>query len=743
MATRETIAPDRAAPAPPLALVCSVSGGALLVLSAFLPEHEVPAHVVPVKNTLWQSGPGWSFVGAGVLVGTLAWRAYSRRRCSWVGFWVGPLVLFTVFKSGVDGGVCTRLLMCVKAEPGSGLYVASVAGVLALVGWGIALIAVRLHHSAQPQPSDEPLTPAKVPAGQIRPPPVGSAAWSLVAYAGLSLALFGAPVLAHLDSRIVAANGIDPSSHMWFFAWWPHAVLHGSNPFITKAIFAPEGYNLAWVTSIPGPSLLMSPVTLIFGPVVTWNLLTLSAPTVAAWTAFLLCRHFSRAVVPALAGGYLFGFSPYMLQMLEGSPNLYLVALLPLVVLLVIRRIDGSLSERWFVVLTAVAVAMQALTSLEILLTASLFGTIALLGGYGLFPDYRAALARSVKLLIVAFLAAGVIVAPMLFNLAFRPHVAPAQSQPIFAVDLLSWFLPNGLVAVASNHRAGGLPGYYGGPAYLGIPLAILVLAYAWRYRHERSARLLVLCFLVPAVASLGGRLVLAGRSTAAGLPWALFDDIPGLDRAVPQRFPVFTSLAAAVILAVWLARAHGRTRWALGALALVCILPDIGNSAWRYTLSREPSFFSAGRYHRYLQAADRVIVYPLFDGERWQAQEGFGFRLAGGYVGAFPPSYQRYRIFGTFITGVPPPDYASQLRRFVIDKGVTAVVVAKGSEGSLVLRLFGSLGVQPVDTDGVLLYRLRAVGRAQLDDKRQSSTRSSRHRLSSCHGGCSARSST
>ena len=60
-------------------------------------------------------------------------------------------------------------------------------------------------------------------------------------YVVLSVVLFGLPVLGHLGSRALASDAIDSSQFMWFFAWWPHALLHGLNPFVTHAMFVPAG----------------------------------------------------------------------------------------------------------------------------------------------------------------------------------------------------------------------------------------------------------------------------------------------------------------------------------------------------------------------------------------------------------------------------------------------------------------------------------------------------------------------
>src|ERR1022692_2431372 len=88
-------------------------------------------------------------------------------------------------------------------------------------------------------------------SSQRTPRGIGPALWPLGLYALLSVVLFGIPVIGHLGSHIIAADQLDSSADIWFLAWWPHALLHGSNPFVTHAMFYPEGYNLTWATSMP------------------------------------------------------------------------------------------------------------------------------------------------------------------------------------------------------------------------------------------------------------------------------------------------------------------------------------------------------------------------------------------------------------------------------------------------------------------------------------------------------------
>src|SRR5207237_172384 len=95
-------------------------------------------------------------------------------------------------------------------------------------------------------------------------------------------------------------GGGDAGIFIWSFAWWPHAIFHWQNPFITHAIWAPDGTNLAWTASAPGLSLMFMPLTLIAGPLISYDVAAILMPALAALTAFLLCRHVTRTFWPAI-----------------------------------------------------------------------------------------------------------------------------------------------------------------------------------------------------------------------------------------------------------------------------------------------------------------------------------------------------------------------------------------------------------------------------------------------------------
>jgi hypothetical protein len=539
--------------------------------------------------------------------------------------------------------------------------------------------------------------------------------WPLGLFTLLSLLLFGVPVLGHLGSRIVASDQLDSSAFMWFFAWWPHALLHGLNPFVTHAMFVPQGFNLTWAAALPGPSVLLSPITLAFGPVVTWNVIQLSAPALSGWTAFLLCRRITGRVVPSLAGGWVFGFSPYMLIHLTGGPNLALVALVPVLVLLVLRRVENSIGPRRFVAAMTLTLTGQYLISSEILATATLFGVTALVLAFALFAEHRSALVQTGRLILIAYGATAILISPFLYFFLFGHHYPPGATK--FYADLSSFVLPPRLVAI-TRHQ----PPFVGSDieAYLGLPLIVLVVTFVWQARRNRAAQLAALSLLVAAICSLGRHVLVRGHRTSIPGPWLLISRLPVLRYAIPVRMALFVVLPAAVIVAMWLSAEpirgrRGAVRWGLAVLAIAFIIPDVGNSAWD-TPIHDPAFFASDAYRAYLKPSDHVLTIPAWGpNERWQADTGFRFELADGYAGnPFPSSYTRYPTWNTLLTGQLTAGYAAQLRRFVRAKGVTAIVVDEAVPGPWT-KLFGTLGVRPVSTGGVLVYRLhgRAPGAA------------------------------
>jgi len=187
---------------------------------------------------------------------------------------------------------------------------------------------------------------------------------ALLTYTGVSILFFGRPLLGHLRDAYIGVT--DPSFFIWCLVWWPYAITHHLNPFLTSVVWAPGFLNLTWTTGVPLTSLIAWPVTAKFGPIAAFNVLCLSSPPLAAWTAFLLCRQLSGHFWSALLGGYIFGFSAFMLgHQIWGHTDLTMIFLVPLAAYLAVLRLHMQITIRQFTLWLALVLFAQFMISVE------------------------------------------------------------------------------------------------------------------------------------------------------------------------------------------------------------------------------------------------------------------------------------------------------------------------------------------------------------------------------------------
>ena len=557
---------------------------------------------------------------------------------------------------------------------------------------------------------------------------------ALAVYAALSIAFFGIPVLPRLRTSFIGSYiGTDPSAYMWFLSWWPYAVLHGLNPFRPEIVWAPTGYNLAWSASVPGLALLVAPITLAFGPVVAYNVVNLCSPVVSAWAMFLLGRRLAGAFWPSLVGGYVYGFSAYMLGHLQGHLNMTPAFVPPLAALLVLARIEGRVAARWFVAGLTALLVFQFTLFTEGFATLTLFGGLAAGLALVMLPEVRRALWRASGLVVVAYAIAGVLLLPYFYHLfAFGfPREQLHEMEP-YSTDLLNLVVPTPLHYF---HRAFfDVSKLFTGNwsenvAYLGLPLVTILWLYARDHGRTRGARWALITLGAICLASMGPRLHVAGASTIT-LPWSFALDLPLINHAATGRFMLYAVLIVAAIVAVWLTRgaSHWTLRWTLAALVVVSLLPNVWywplRTSW-FSKVDTPAFFSKGMYRQYLQPGENTLVLPYAErgnSALWQAQTGMYYRMAGGYVGIAAPEFLRWPVVYTLYSGGLMPNHGPQLRAFLEAHDVRAVIVRDGAEGPWA-ELFKTLAVEPVRAGGVTLYRVpgldgpsRPISRRQMD---------------------------
>ena len=276
--------------------------------------------------------------------------------------------------------------------------------------------------------------------------------------------------------------------------------------------------------------------------------------------------------------------------------------------------------------------------------------------------------------------------------------------------DLLRYVLPRdptviggaSLRSVASRFTAASL----GGGAYLGIALVVLLVGFGITERRRRDTWGLLAFILVSVLLTMGPALHVAG-DRVSGLPTAVIWKLPLIKNAIPDRFPVHTDLAVAVVAALWLARARGP----FACVGAVMLIPSISTPPW-HAQDRTPAFFEDRTYASVLQPDENVLIIPTMNGEEmaWQATADFSFRMPEGYVGVIPTANRGSRLDRGLSSNTGQVPTTEELASWLNAKGVTAVVVDDLARPRFEAVL-GSVGLGPVyEGDGVSVWRMRAA---------------------------------
>jgi hypothetical protein len=530
-------------------------------------------------------------------------------------------------------------------------------------------------------------------------------------YLAASLLFFGLPLLGHFAHRFVGDRA-DSLIEMWALAWWPHALGSGLNPIITQAVWAPAGYNLAWTPSIPSPSLALYPITRLFGPIVSYNLLCLLLPALAAFSMFVLCRYLTGQFWPAIVGGYIFGFSQYVLAHMLGHLFLLVIFPIPLAIYIVLLRCSRRITKTTFLALLVIILLFEFFSSTELFATTAVFGAAALVLSW---LTYRATIAADIRELAIeigaAYVVTAVLAAPYLYYILALGVPAPINPSSVYSNDLLAFAVPTPVLfagqafgKIVARFRSGGVET----AGYLGPGCWIILVLYIKSYWSTQRGKFLILSLMLIGLMSLGPRLHIDGMDRGPA-PWCIFSRFPLIDQALPNRFGMYFFLVAAVITSLYLSQSliPMWSKLLLSAICLLSLAPNLALFRSAITHVRIPGFFRSEEYKRYLARNDNVLILPFAereDGLLWQAQTDFYFRLAAARLTLPAPEASRWPVLPTLYSGDEILDFTEQFEAFVCAHAVKAVIIDPQADGPW-QRLLAETDMVPLKTGGVLFY--------------------------------------
>lgn len=476
----------------------------------------------------------------------------------------------------------------------------------------------------------------------------------------LDLLVYGAYLLAgvgvvgrlwfHVGSRTMAAYSPDHQQAMWFLAHAARVVTGGHHPLYTHRLNAPDGVNLMANTSMLGLGVPMTPVTVLFGPRVTFALLlTLAlAGTAAGWYVVFRRTVVDKRLAAAVGAGFC-GFAPGLVSHAGGQLNWVAQFLLPFIVLAVMRLAQPGNGVRRTATL-ALLVTYQVFINEELLLlTAVACGVFVASYAWLRWPDVRPVAGMFVRRLAGAALLASVLLAyPLWFQFLGPRHYRGLPFEPTnYPADVWSY------VSFSGESLAGSVEGarrYGESPteqnAFFGWPLVLLCILIGWWLWRRTLVKAALITAAVFVLLSFGHTIVVAGHDTGIPGPFRLVMELPLGELLVPTRFALVVVPVIGLLLALAADRAQAlpwrdsngipvRAVWAAAfAAALVPIVPT---PLQVRQLAPAPAFVADGIWREYVEPGRSVVPVPLpanwhMFGQTWSAETRTEMPVPAGY---------------------------------------------------------------------------------------------------------------
>lgn len=525
------------------------------------------------------------------------------------------------------------------------------------------LAAARAGPVLAPAPSQRPAPARSADARQLRPTRPGWAGLRTVVRSLAVIAAFTAPAVvlwwhawAGGPASTIRCACLDPGQQVWFVAWPAFALVHGLNPFTTTWLWPPLGANLLANASSPLVGLVLAPVTWLFGPFVSTNVALTLAPGLSAWGGWWACRRFTRWPAAAWIGGFVYGYSPFVVDgVAQGHLSISLLVLPP-VMLVVLHEmlVRQQRSARWCGVVLGIAVTAQFLISPEVLAITGVLASVGVVAAVAANPRQVAARAGRVgRAFAWAAGTAAVLLAAPVWSMQEGPQSIKGPiwrgAQAIFGARPYQLWNPGSFQTLLE-----GFPHTPQGPALAFVGSGVLVgcvvsLAVGWR---RRAVWVFAVTAAAATVCSWGAMFWpdATSGSFSSWLPWGHVTNLPLLDNVLPVRFPSVGDLAFALVLAVGLDAASRWRLWrrvpaVVGPAVAVCAAAACVVPAWAtydaplavQRVVLPPWYASVGRV---VHPGSVVVSYPFPASSSlesspmvWQAADDMRFRLAGGYV--------------------------------------------------------------------------------------------------------------
>jgi hypothetical protein len=538
-------------------------------------------------------------------------------------------------------------------------------------------------------------------------------------------------VSGHLESDNIQAE--------WFLSHAAHVLLHPSNPLFDRQLNTPDGVNMMANTSVLAIGFPLAPVTILFGPQISYLVYLTGALAASAGTAYYaLHRYLVSSRVAAFLGGAFFGFAPGIIHHANGQPNFVANFLLPPIAITALRLTQPGRTVRRGILLGALVVVQVFINEELLLITAVALGLAMLVY---LAIRWRQAVAALKRLALGGAVAIGVS-APLLAYPVWFQFNGPGSYNGIpgaftdWGEDITAYFTfsRDSLAGSVGPEKTIGLSEQN---TWFGAPLMILILMMVvLLWRTGRASKTATIVGTVFAVLGLGPYVRFdTVRHYRYLLPWHVLEGLPLVHNMYPSRWNYVVIACVAVLIALasdrvpkTLPAGTGRIWYLAVAIALVPLIPT---PLPVKTAPNVPVFISSGHWHRYVDASHSMVPVPVpgnvfgAGGMLWSAVMLQDARMPKGYF--LGPNHDGQGMFGSEggtlamatieVANDGRVRPVTQQRKDAVRadlKHYRAAILVLDPHEKHYLALWSTItdltGVMPVFTDGVWVWDVRPI---------------------------------
>ncbi|RZU51144.1 hypothetical protein EV385_2944 [Krasilnikovia cinnamomea] len=565
----------------------------------------------------------------------------------------------------------------------------------------------------------------------------------------VAIALFlTAPLWLNLDHDL-RDDPQDQAFFEWMLAHGARVLTDGAYPFFSDRMNYPDGVNMMANTSVLAVSLPMTPITLMFGPHVAFNVfLTMALACTGASWYLVLSRQFVASRLAAWVGALFCTFAPSMVSHAGGHPNIVSQFLVPLIIWRTLALRTPGRAVRGGLILAGLLV-WQAFINLEVLFMAAV--------GLGVFCAIMAVARRrahpgEIRTFLRGLGVAGsVTLAVLAYPLSvqfFGPQsyegLAPFVRH--FGADLAS-FTAYAQRSIAAQGQA--TPGLAQNPseenAFFGWGLVILFFGLLFWMRRTAAVVALGGIAVLFAAMSLGPRIYLRGINTGIPGVWSVLHNVPVLNSAVPTRWAMAIAPVIGIVLALGVQRGidlvrtqpttRGPVRVAMITAVVMALVPLVPTPLTTKPMEPVPDFVTSGAWREYVDDNHTVVALPLPDSSypdplRWSAYTQQDMRIAGAYAllpsqnpldptdrtALFSPPWRPTSgLMASIKQGNPIPEITDTRREMALAdlrfwKAGVVVLAPQDRDDEMLLVMTDLLGFQPTWTGGAWVWNVRSL---------------------------------